>query len=104
MRRSVGVGAVKKQTASQERFSSKGAELAQNQLKELSRQLNVFKEHLTVYARKHRKQIKKDGDLRRKFLEMCALTGVDPLASRTDGTFIPLWIFETFVIELRNIF
>lgn len=81
MRRRPGVGAIQKKKLDAERYKDKGSELAENQLSEMSKQLETFRANLEDFARDHREEIKKDPDFRRHFQEMCASIGVDPLAS-----------------------
>mmetsp|Transcript_17281 Transcript_17281/g.21995 ORF Transcript_17281/g.21995 Transcript_17281/m.21995 type:complete len:116 (+) Transcript_17281:25-372(+) len=47
----------------------------------MKQQLEVFKSNLETFARKHKKDINKDPQLRKHFQVMCASIGVDPLAS-----------------------
>mmetsp|Transcript_17280 Transcript_17280/g.21993 ORF Transcript_17280/g.21993 Transcript_17280/m.21993 type:complete len:83 (+) Transcript_17280:25-273(+) len=46
----------------------------------MKQQLEVFKSNLETFARKHKKDINKDPQLRKHFQVMCASIGVDPLA------------------------
>lgn len=81
MRRRAGVGAIQKQRAAQAQYQAKRAELEENQVEELSRQLEAFRAHLQTFAARHRNEIRRDATFRRQFQEMCAAIGVDPLAS-----------------------
>ncbi|XP_018495781.1 vacuolar-sorting protein SNF8 [Galendromus occidentalis] len=81
MRRRVGVAAVQKSRQAEEMFRQKKDELAALELHQLDQQLDSFKQKLEEFASKHKKDIQKDPDFRRKFQEMCANIGVDPLAS-----------------------
>ncbi|XP_063236507.1 vacuolar-sorting protein SNF8 [Bacillus rossius redtenbacheri] len=81
MRRRVGVGAIQKQKLVQEKYRDKGTEIEENQLEQMSKQLEVFRTNLEEFAAKHKKEIKKNSEFRRHFQEMCAAIGVDPLAS-----------------------
>ncbi|XP_047003842.1 vacuolar-sorting protein SNF8 [Schistocerca americana] len=81
MRRRAGVGAIQKQRLEQEKYKDKGTELQENQLEQMTKQLEVFRANLEEFASKHKKEIKKNAQFRRQFQEMCASIGVDPLAS-----------------------
>jgi ESCRT-II complex subunit VPS22 len=48
----------------------------------MQEQLRVFKENLETFARKHKKDINKNPELRKHFQAMCASIGVDPLACK----------------------
>uniref|UniRef100_A0A1B6M4S6 Vacuolar-sorting protein SNF8 n=1 Tax=Graphocephala atropunctata TaxID=36148 RepID=A0A1B6M4S6_9HEMI len=81
MRRRAGVGAIQKQKLEQEKYKDKGTEIQENQLEQMSKQLEVFRNNLEEFASKHKNEIKKNATFRRQFQEMCASIGVDPLAS-----------------------
>uniref|UniRef100_A0A0K8RGK2 Vacuolar-sorting protein SNF8 n=1 Tax=Ixodes ricinus TaxID=34613 RepID=A0A0K8RGK2_IXORI len=82
MRRRVGgVGAIQKQQLTQARFKDKGSELAEEQLQQMTRQMDAFRTKLQAFASKHKNEIRKNPHFRRQFQEMCATAGVDPLAS-----------------------
>ncbi|XP_075234946.1 vacuolar-sorting protein SNF8 [Lycorma delicatula] len=81
MRRRAGIGAIQKQKLEQEKYKDKGTELQENQLEQMSKQLEVFRINLEEFAAKHKNEIKKNATFRRQFQEMCASIGVDPLAS-----------------------
>jgi len=81
MRRTAGLGAINKKKLAESKFKEKGYELAQDQLNELSKHLDQFRDHLQDFAAKHKQEIKKNPTFRRQFQEMCASVGVDPLAS-----------------------
>jgi len=76
-----GIGAIHKKHAIKQKYADKGSEMADNQLEEMSRQLEIFREKLEEFAAKHKNDIKKDPQFRQQFQEMCAAIGVDPLAS-----------------------
>lgn len=81
MRRRAGVGAIQKQKLEQEKYKDKGTEIQENQLEQMSKQLEVFRTNLEEFAAKHKNEIKKNATFRKQFQEMCASIGVDPLAS-----------------------
>jgi ESCRT-II complex subunit VPS22 len=43
--------------------------------------MDTFKKNLEEFAFKHKDEIKKNGQFRKQFCDMCANIGVDPLAS-----------------------
>ncbi|XP_013779262.1 vacuolar-sorting protein SNF8-like [Limulus polyphemus] len=82
MRRRVGgVGAIQKQQLAQARFRNKGSEIAEDQLQQMTKQMEVFRTKLQEFASNHKNEIRKDPYFRCQFQEMCATVGVDPLAS-----------------------
>ncbi len=81
MRRRAGVGAIQKKKLEQDKYKDKGTVLQENQMTEMSRQLETFRDRLGEFARDHKQEIKKDPAFRKHFQEMCASIGVDPLAS-----------------------
>jgi len=81
MRRRVGIGAIDHKKATESKFKEKGSELASEQLRTLSEQMETFRAKLEVFATNYRHDIRKNGQFRRQFQEMCASVGVDPLAS-----------------------
>ncbi|CAG0900620.1 unnamed protein product [Cyprideis torosa] len=81
MRRRAGVAAIQHQQKEQERFRERAQVIQENQIEELSRQLERFREKLSYFAAKHKDEIKRDCVFRKKFQDMCARIGVDPLAS-----------------------
>ena len=81
MRKRAGIGAIKQRQLDTEKFKEKGNELAEAQLKQLSGQLEQFRSNLEIFAAEHKQEIRRDPEFRRRFQEMCANIGVDPLAS-----------------------
>lgn len=81
MRRRAGVGAIHKQKLEQEKYRDKGSEIQENQLEQMSKQLEVFRTNLEEFAANHKDEIRKNAQFRRQFQEMCTAIGVDPLAS-----------------------
>uniref|UniRef100_A0A8D8SS52 Vacuolar-sorting protein SNF8 n=1 Tax=Cacopsylla melanoneura TaxID=428564 RepID=A0A8D8SS52_9HEMI len=82
MKRRVGIGAIQKQKLEQEKYKDKGSTIQENQLEQLSKHLNTFRDKLESFASEYKNDIKKNAQFRRHFQEMCASIGVDPLASR----------------------
>ncbi|XP_072179542.1 vacuolar-sorting protein SNF8-like isoform X2 [Diadema setosum] len=81
MRRAAGLGKINKQKLAQAKYKDKGSEIAQDQLNQMSRQLEVFRTNLEEFAANHKSEIKKNPEFRMQFQDMCATIGVDPLAS-----------------------
>lgn len=65
----------------QDKFKEKGSEIQENQLEQMTLQMEKFREKLEEFAAKHKTEIKKNPQFRKQFQEMCASIGVDPLAS-----------------------
>ncbi len=63
-RRGHGIAAIKNKNLAQARFKDKGTEIASEQLGQLSKQLDSFKGYLEDFARKHKNDIRKDGQFR----------------------------------------
>lgn len=80
-RRPVGIGALQRDKQRLELFQQKGSLLAKEELDKLSSQMEDFRKNLEMFATKHKKEIKKSGEFRRHFQQMCAAAGVDPLKS-----------------------
>lgn len=76
-----GLGAIHRQQQKNALYKEKSEELAQEQIKKLTQQIEQFKSNLEEFANKHKREIKRDAEFRRKFQEMCAYIGVDPLQS-----------------------
>lgn len=81
MRRKIGVGAIHKQQLEANKYKEKGTEIQDNQFEQMTKQLEVFRANLEEFALNHKNEIKKNGQFRKQFQEMCAQIGVDPLAS-----------------------
>lgn len=76
-----GVGAVQKQQLTQTRFRDKGYELAAEQLEQMTKQMDNFRDNLQQFSDKYKSDIRKNPQFRHQFQNMCASVGVDPLAS-----------------------
>lgn len=83
-RRPVGLAALQKDKQRLELFQQKGTTLAKEELDKLSKQMGEFRTNLEKFAQKYKKDIRKNGDFRREFQKMCAISGVDPLRSSTN--------------------
>ncbi|KAI9492157.1 EAP30/Vps36 family-domain-containing protein [Zychaea mexicana] len=80
-RRPAGIAHAQQRTKLDRDFQQIGDNIAAKELEQLQKQLDTFKENLQEFARKHRKDIRKDPTFRAHFQRMCANIGVDPLAS-----------------------
>nr|ADO27879.1 vacuolar-sorting protein snf8 [Ictalurus furcatus] len=80
-RRGVGAGAIAKKKLAEAKYKERGTVLAEDQIAQMSKQLETFKTHLEEFASKHKQEIRKSSRFRVQFQEMCATIGVDPLAS-----------------------
>lgn len=79
--RAIGIGALQKDRQRLELFQKKGSSLAKEELDKLTSQMVEFRTNLEKFAEKYKKDIKKSGEFRRHFQQMCAVAGVDPLRS-----------------------
>lgn len=77
----MGIGALQRDKQRLALFQQKGTNLAREELEKLTSQMGEFRSNLEKFAQKYRKDIKRDPDFRRKFQQMCAVAGVDPLRS-----------------------
>lgn len=81
MRRRAGIAAIQKKNLEQEKYRDKGTEIQENQLEQMTKQMEVFRVNLEEFARKHKNDIKSNPQFRKQFQDMCAAIGVDPLTS-----------------------
>lgn len=79
-----GIGALQKDKQKLELFQQKGTSLAKEELEKLTAQMSEFKSNLERFAKNHKSDIKKNGEFRRHFQQMCAVAGVDPLRSSSN--------------------
>ncbi|KAL5007381.1 hypothetical protein ScPMuIL_016187, partial [Solemya velum] len=80
-RRGAGIAAIKNKNLAQARYRDKGSNLAEDQIAQMAKQMETFRDNLEDFAAKHKEDIRKDSEFRVQFQEMCASIGVDPLAS-----------------------
>lgn len=73
MRRRAGLGAIQKQRLEQEKYKDKSNELQENQMEQMSKQLEFFKTNLEDFASKHKNEIKKNPEFRRQFQVLLGL-------------------------------
>ncbi|XP_066196460.1 vacuolar-sorting protein SNF8 isoform X2 [Sylvia atricapilla] len=79
-RRGVGAGAIARKKLTEAKYKERGTVLAEDQLAQMSKQLETFRTHLETFASKHKQEIRKSPEFRLQFQDMCATIGVDPLA------------------------
>ncbi|CAM9280099.1 unnamed protein product [Lampetra planeri] len=80
-RRGVGAGAIAKKKLAEARYKERGNVMAEDQLSQMSKQLETFRTNLEEFASKHKQEIRRNPQFRVQFQDMCATIGVDPLAS-----------------------
>ncbi|XP_032599607.3 vacuolar-sorting protein SNF8 isoform X1 [Taeniopygia guttata] len=80
-RRGVGAGAIARRKLTEAKYKERGTVLAEDQLAQMSRQLETFRTHLQAFASRHKQEIRRSPEFRLHFQHMCAAIGVDPLAS-----------------------
>ncbi|KAJ8655718.1 hypothetical protein O0I10_008603 [Lichtheimia ornata] len=80
-RRQVGMGFAMNRNKLERDYQQVGDGIAAKELEQLEKQMEVFKTNLEEFARKHKKDIRKDPKFRAHFQRMCNNIGVDPLAS-----------------------
>ena len=73
----------------QAKYKDKGSEIAEDQLNQMSRQLEVFRTNLEEFAANHKTEIRKNPEFRMQFQDMCATIGVDPLACKCHSKWAP---------------
>ena len=79
--RRAGLAGLKKRQQQKQNFAKRGEELGEAKMEHVEGQLTMFKSSLEDFAKKYKKDIKKDPKFRREFQVMCSKIGVDPLAS-----------------------
>nr|CAG8541582.1 6971_t:CDS:2 [Entrophospora candida] len=79
--RGVGLSGIHRHQFTNDQFQKVGITIAEAQMSQLKQQLQLFKTNLEEFARKYRKDIRKDPLFRTHFQRMCTNIGVDPLAS-----------------------
>ena len=92
----------------QAKYKDKGSEIAEDQLNQMSRQLEVFRTNLEEFAANHKTEIRKNPEFRMQFQDMCATIGVDPLACKCHSKWAPrlIWgcIQETTWLKIQVTF
>uniref|UniRef100_A0A3P8S299 SNF8 subunit of ESCRT-II n=1 Tax=Amphiprion percula TaxID=161767 RepID=A0A3P8S299_AMPPE len=68
----VGTGAIAKKKRAEAKYKERGSVLAEDQIVQMSKQLETFKSHLEEFASKHKQEIRKNPQFRVQFQEMCA--------------------------------
>lgn len=64
-----------------EKLKEKATEISENEINQLTKQMETFKTNLQEFAFKYKDEIKRNSEFRKQFQDMCAHVGVDPLAS-----------------------
>mmetsp|Transcript_13812 Transcript_13812/g.17428 ORF Transcript_13812/g.17428 Transcript_13812/m.17428 type:complete len:267 (+) Transcript_13812:14-814(+) len=64
------------------KYQEKADEIKSVSLASAKETVKKLEEKLSTFAKKHKKEIQEDPAFRKKFLEMCAPLGVDPLSSQ----------------------
>uniref|UniRef100_H0XQM6 Vacuolar-sorting protein SNF8 n=1 Tax=Otolemur garnettii TaxID=30611 RepID=H0XQM6_OTOGA len=77
----VGDSAIAKKKIAKAKYKERGTVLVEDQLAQLSKQLDMFKTNLEESASKHNQEIWKNPEFCMQFQDMSATIGVDPLAS-----------------------
>ncbi|KAH8552038.1 EAP30/Vps36 family-domain-containing protein [Umbelopsis sp. PMI_123] len=98
-RRAVGFANAENRQAINRKFQEIGDNIAAREIQQLHDQLDTFKTNLQEFARKYRKDIRRDPTFRMHFQQMCTKIGVDPLASNK-GFWADLLGFGDFYFEL----
>lgn len=93
MRRKAGISGIQQSEALRQRFEDKKREIQSQQIKELTAQLEKFKDLLKDFTQKHSHKFK-DLQFRNYFSQICAKIGVDPLYSQ-NTIFTRLFGFNT---------
>ncbi|KAG2182103.1 hypothetical protein INT43_007030 [Umbelopsis isabellina] len=98
-RRAVGYASAHNRQAIDRKYQEIGDSIAAREIQQLHDQLDTFKDNLQDFARKYRKDIRRDPEFRMHFQHMCTKIGVDPLASNK-GFWADLLGFGDFYFEL----
>lgn len=80
-RKGVGLAAFDRSRLTSAQYASHGSNLRTSHATSLSTQLSVFRSLLQQFAQTHAKDIRSNPSFRAEFARMCAVIGVDPLAS-----------------------
>lgn len=79
--RRAGVKGIQQQRKQKESYQKVGEQVKEQQLLDIKRNLNDFKESVEKFAVEHAADIRKDPHYRSQFQKMCTQIGVDPLAT-----------------------
>jgi ESCRT-II complex subunit VPS22 len=80
-----GIAGLQRLEQSQNSFASLSSQLSRGQIDTLHAELAQFRTALAHFATHHRADIRSDPAFRRRFTQMCAQLGVDPLAGPRKG-------------------
>ncbi|KAF8535815.1 EAP30/Vps36 family-domain-containing protein [Trichophaea hybrida] len=84
MQKGVGLGALTRNSRTNEQYALYGERLQRSQLDKLNTQLSVFQAALLEFSHTHAKDIRSNPEFRAEFARMCTAIGVDPLASSSN--------------------
>ncbi|KAF8250865.1 ESCRT-2 complex [Wilcoxina mikolae CBS 423.85] len=84
MQKGVGLGALTRNSRTNEQYALYGERLQKSQLDKLNTQLSVFQAALLEFSHTHAKDIRSNPEFRAEFARMCTAIGVDPLASSSN--------------------
>ncbi|KAG9290785.1 hypothetical protein G9A89_011748 [Geosiphon pyriformis] len=79
--RGLGHVALERKEKAKNQYTEHGNALVKSQTEQFNSQREIFKTNLQEFARKYRKDIRKDPQFRMHFQKMCSNINVDPLAS-----------------------
>ncbi|GAB5360780.1 hypothetical protein AAMO2058_000657000 [Amorphochlora amoebiformis] len=82
MRRKAGLAGLLAQKKAREKMQSLANKIEEDNIEHMTTQLKIFREKLAQFAAKHKDRINQNPQFRHQFQQLCAKTGVDPLASR----------------------
>lgn len=82
----VGIAAFENHAQTAQQYSDLSHNLLEEQSKELSTQLEVFRSTLAYFAVEHAAEIRTNPTFRTEFARMCTTIGVDPLASSNSNS------------------
>lgn len=98
-RNNKGIGSLH-QHQNKDAYRNLGHSINAQQIQSVQNQIALFKEYLTEFSQKHRKDIESNVEFRNRFTEMCTTIGVDPLNISRGSIFSNLTGFSDFYISL----
>ncbi|KNC83322.1 vacuolar-sorting protein SNF8 [Sphaeroforma arctica JP610] len=81
-RRGPGIAGIQRAKRQETVIKQVGAEMEEVEVASMTKQMEVFKSQLEIFATKHKKDIRKNPQFRAQFQQMCVQVGVDPLNSK----------------------
>jgi len=79
--RKAGLAGLLAEKKRREKMQSLATKIEEDNIEHMTKQLKVFQENLQKFAAKHKDRINQNPHFRHQFQQLCAKTGVDPLAS-----------------------